>query len=647
MPGLIVGAAAMLVFVPPGPCQDLSNAPPQYASRVWQKEDGLPHEAVEAIIQTRDGYLWAGTQRGLARFNGVEFKVFDAENTPELKSSFISGLWETQDGALWIGTARGGLTRLKEGKFERYEVAAGPEASVVKGVVEGQGGRLWIGAGGGLYTYDEGKIGPLLKKGPWTTGYVRAMCSDQQGGFWVGTASSGVYKVRAGERIVTYSVTNGLAHNSVRSLCVARSGTLWVGTMLGVSGLHPDGTSTYYGPTNGLSDRIVTALFEDRRGTLWIGTLGGLHTVTKGVVRMELTERGAAYGSVSSIADDAEGNVWVGTSDGLHRLRARRFNVYTTQQGLPHDNVTAILEDRAGAVWFATWGGGVCKLENGKMTRLGRKEGLSRDLILTLWQDHAGGMWAGADLGGGLSHLLTDGTRARLGGASLSGTVRVVYEDRRTNLWVGTAAGLYRIQKPAPVRYTVRDGLTHDTIRAIQEDSAGALWVGTSRGLSCFLDGKFTSFPGQDQLTNRTVFAIHEDGLQNLWLGTYGGLVRLHEGQLTSYTTRQGLFDDEVFSVLEDARGTLWMSCPNGVFCVPRKSFADLDAGKADALRCVSFDRHDGMPTTQCSGVGQPAAWKGRDGRLWFPTIRGAAVIAPDAGVEPNDRVPPVFIEEI
>ena len=635
------------VFAATASVQDASSSASSYISRVWQKDDGLPHSAVEAIAQTSDGYLWVGTGRGLARFNGADFKAFDSDNTPALKSPRITSLCEGRSGELWVGTAEGGLIRLKGGKFERYEVESGPEASSVRGLVMGPDGALWIGTPRGLFVRREGKIENYSAKTPGGPSDVRALCSDQAGGLWVGTASRGVYHVKNGRVVAVQDVTTGLPHNSVRSLCLTRSGTLWVGTMLGVIGLEPAGTSIYYGPTNGLADRIVTALYEDHRGTLWIGTFGGLHHLTEGKLFTDLNEGGAAYTSVSCITEDAEGNIWMGTTEGLHRLQPRRFRVYTMQQGLSHNNVTAVLEDKAGAVWFATWGGGVCKLEDGHINRYSRNEGFSRDMIIALCQDHAGTMWAGADLGRGLVRYSAQGDRARVTSGGVAGTIRVIYEDRQANLWVGTAAGLYRIQKGQSTRYTAQDGLASDTIRALCQDQAGTMWIGTAAGLSCWQEGKLKSFTATNELPGKTIFTIREDPERNLWLGTDVGLVRVREGRFTAYTTKQGLFDNEIFSVLDDARGNLWMSCPNGIFSVRRKNLDELDQGAASVIRCVSYGKNDGMVSAQCSGVGQPPAWKGKDGSLWYPTLRGVAVIPPDARLEMNDKVPPVFIEEV
>jgi ligand-binding sensor domain-containing protein/signal transduction histidine kinase len=636
---LLVAAAAFASFadVPPVPVS-------QYISRLWQKDDGLPHGSIEAVTQTSDGYLWVATRRGLARFNGAEFKVFDAEHTPALKHSHITGLLAGDDSELWAGTSQGGLARLSRGVFTPCELPPGNSNGLVRSLTRGAGGGIWFATAASLFKVSDGKVSAV--SGPALPGDMRVLCRDGGEGLWVGTASHGIYHWVDGKVTAAYSVTNGLPHNSVRSICLDSHGTLWVGTMLGVCGLKADGKFVYYDTLSGLSDRIVTALYEDRAGNIWIGAYGGLHRLTGGKLYSEVTEAGASYASISSIYEDAEGNIWVGTNEGLYQLRPRKFTVYSTREGLSHNNVTSVMEDRDGAIWAGTWGGGVSRICDGRIQAFSRRAGFGRDLLLTLFQDHAGSMWTGMDLGGGLVQFVVDGDKARLKPAGLSGTIRVVLEDSETNLWVGTSTGLIRLPGKPPRRFGVRDGLADDAVRSLALGGPGVLWVGTGKGLSCIKDGKVTAFPGQSDVPASVVSGIHIDGEGTLWLATDQGLVRLKDGSARRYTSREGLFEDELYAVLEDDERRLWFSSQQGVFCLPRASIEAFDRAN-NRLRCIAFDKHDGLLSLQCSGVGQPAACRSRDGRLWFATIRGVAVVSPAESYRPNERVPPVYIEEV
>jgi signal transduction histidine kinase len=141
------------------------------------------------------------------------------------------------------------------------------------------------------------------------------------------------------------------------------------------------------------------------------------------------------------------------------------------------------------------------------------------------------------------------------------------------------------------------------------------------------------------------VEAIYEDSDGGLWIGTRNGLNRFQNGKFRSYTSRQGLFSDEIYEILEDDSGYFWMSCRTGIFRVKKEDFNSFDRGSISTLPCTSFGRNDGLPTVQCNGVAKPAGWKSRDGRLWFPTIRGVVVV--EAQIKTNDKPPPVAIEEV
>ena len=224
--------------------------------------------------------------------------------------------------------------------------------------------------------------------------------------------------------------------------------------------------------------------------------------------------------------------------------------------------------------------------------------------------------------------------------------MRAVQEDREGNLWIGTdGGGLNRLRDGRITAYTTADGLPSDTIHALLEDGPG-LWIATNRGLSRLEQGQIRSWTTRDGLCGGLVRALHLDARGTLWIGTNGGgLCRFRDGRFTSYTRSGGLFDDVVFHILEDARGQMWMSCNRGIFRVALSELEDVAAGRTDRVRSVSYDRSDGMKSRECNGGFQPAGWKARDGRLWFPTIRGAVVVNPER-LTTNPLPPGVVIEE-
>src|SRR6185437_5376496 len=158
--------------------------------------------------------------------------------------------------------------------------------------------------------------------------------------------------------------------------------------------------------------------------------------------------------------------------------------------------------------------------------------------------------------------------------------------------------------------------------------------------------GRFTNFKTTNGLSDDAILALYPDKDQNLWIATAsGGLIRLRDGQFRAYTTAQGLISDAVLSIVEDGQGWLWMSSQRGVFRVRKADIDALDRGDIKNLSCISYGKSDGMESIMCNAVGQPAVWKSRDGRLWFPTTKGLVAVVPEIRV--NEMPPPVFVEEM
>ncbi len=204
----------------------------QHIQDNWQVESGLPQNTVESLAQTPDGYLWAGTELGLARYDGLRFTVFDTETTPQIGANEITALLADRDGSLWIGSNGGGITRYQHGVFRRFTTHDGLTSDVIRALYQDAQGTLWIGTdGGGLNTYRKGKFGAITSKDGLPNDAVFSISGARDGSLWVGT-HAGLARI-AGTSIRQFHVADGLSNEYVKAVHVARDGSVWIGTAAG------------------------------------------------------------------------------------------------------------------------------------------------------------------------------------------------------------------------------------------------------------------------------------------------------------------------------------------------------------------------------------------------------------------------------
>jgi signal transduction histidine kinase len=308
----------------------------------------------------------------------------------------------------------------------------------------------------------------------------------------------------------------------------------------------------------------------------------------------------------------------------------------------------SVREDRNGSLWIGTWGGGLNRLKDEKVRAFTTTNGFPDALVLSTCEARDGSLWIGLDFDGGIARL-KDGkfTHYTWKDGLIGAAVRVMHEDRLGRLWIGTSGGLSCFKEGKFTNYTVKDHLAGNTVRTIYEDQEGNLWFGTEGGLSRWNHGQFTNFTRNEGLSDNSVIALYEDKGKNLWMGTAnGGLNRYRDGKFTACTSKQGLFSDEILEILEDDNGWLWMTCSKGIFRVRKKDLDSLDAGDTDVIASIAYGKSDGMESIHCNGFAKPAAWKAHDGRLWFATSKGLAVVNP-ATTKINSVAPPVYVEEV
>jgi ligand-binding sensor domain-containing protein/signal transduction histidine kinase len=631
-----------------------------YCIDVWQAEQGLPQSSVTAIVQTQDGYLWLGTFHGLVRFDGVQFKVFSPHNAPGLPSARILQLFEDHAGALWIATEEGSLVRYAAGRFEPRLPAGEPRVlGYIRNFVETSEPGLWLVSSErqfGRYTGDQFT---LLGANQNVSGTgADSLALDREGQLWLST-DRGVSVRRRGqfETVLAQDPPGSLGAGTLAS---SSRGGCWV-TLGGRLRRFDQGRCAEdFGPYP-WSKGDLYCMLEDHAGRLWIGTYGGglFRYATNGNVLRLSSKEGLPGDKIRSLCEDREGDMWVGTEgDGLVRLKPAVFQTYKRQQGLSGDCILSVCEGGDGELWIGTNGDGIDRLKHGAIQHYGATQGLTNEYVWSVFKDAHQTLWAGT-WGGGLFQLKGDGFVSIADTVEPNAVVCALHEDPTGCLWVGTQSARseitqFRAMGAQPLGRYQAATLHLDTplgktdIRAIVEDPAGSLWLGTQGdGLYRIADGHQTHFGKREGLNNEFVRSLWADSEGVLWIGTYGGgLNRLETNHFTAFTTRDGLPSDALCYLTEDSRSNLWCGSLGGVF---RLSLAELNRAArehGEPVHCLTYSTVDGLPTLECNGGSQPSGCKTRDGRLWFPTVRGLAVVAPDQ-IPFNSLAPPVVVEEV
>lgn len=619
----------------------------QLSRRAWQTETGLPQNTVHSVAQTSDGYIWVATEEGVARFDGAGFRVFEKQNTPELRSNDVRALLATRGGELWACTAAG-VARYAGGAWTVYTKEKGLASDDVLSAFESRDGSTWFATSSGLSRFNDNSFTNFTSREGLAGDTVQAVFEDKDGALWVGTAQ-GLSRFKEG-KFEGFDLGGERGSVGVNALAQDAGGRLWVGTPEGLS-CYDGGRFKTFTTRDGLpSDRVIS-LNADREGSLWVGTAAGLTRFREGTFSSFTSREGGADDALAraiilSVFEDAEGSLWVGTeSGGLHQLRDKKFTTYTTREGLSNDVVKAIYEDGAGNVWAGTYGGGLDLLRDGKITTYTTKDGLVSDVVLALYGDAEGNLWVGTPDGLCRFRNGTFDTYTSADGLP-NDFVRSIYSDSKGDLWVGTRGGLARVRGGEFETFTTREGLPNNFVGAIAEDARGRLWVGTLGGLGVYDSGRFKSYTTKEGLSDNVVISIYGDARGRLWVGTNGGGLNLLEGdRFRVFTTRDGLPNDTLYRILGDDGGRLWMSCNKGVFSLEVKELEEFEAGRSHTLNPIVYGTADGMQTRECSGGGHPSAWRDRAGRMWFSTIKGVAMIDPSS-VARNEQPPPVVVEQ-
>jgi signal transduction histidine kinase/ligand-binding sensor domain-containing protein len=629
----------------------------QYAHTAWRMQDGAFSAPPNVITQTKDGYLWIGTQDGLVRFDGVRFAAWVPSDGKLLPSSDITSLLSARDGSLWIGTG-GGLAHWTNQKLIGYPNVHGQINSIVQDRIHED--EIWItqsrvfdGSGPLCRVLESttqcyGKADGI----PFTACCAGPLAEDTQGNLWIG-ADTMLLRWKPGSA-TTYSL-KGLTLNQgidgVEALAAAPDGSLWVGTAdpgpgLGLQKIVAGAWRPFITRNFDGGKLTVTALLLDRENALWIGTANrGVCRIYGGRADCIRSSSGLSSDAVYDIYEDREGNLWVATSKGIDCFRDTRVVSFSTREGLSADQVDSVLASRDGQVWIGN-GGALDTFRHGGVSSLQAKRGLPGHQVTSLLEDHSGHIWVGID---NTLAVYTGRHFTKVSGlhGTSTGTIVGMTEDRGNSIWaeaIGPPRRLIRIQG-----LKVREEFLEPTMpaaRALATDLNDGIWLGLVNGdLARYRHGELTVFPfihgaGPNSWVRQVI--VNADG--SVLGATESGVIGWKNGNVQSLTVRNGLPCNSVNGLISDGKGGLWLYTQCGLLKIGDEELERWWEHSDSTLHLKVFDAFDGVLPGRAL-FEEPAA-RSPDGRLWFANHTVLQMIDP-ANLAWNGIPPPVYVEGV
>jgi signal transduction histidine kinase/ligand-binding sensor domain-containing protein len=626
-----------------------------YVLDQWNTENGLPQNTVRAIVQTPDGYLWLATFGGLVRFDGVSFTSFPASRNPGIRSDRDQALCIAPDSTLWIGT-EDGLVRLAHGKFQSFSVADGLPPGSIAALACDRSGAVWAAMDTrGVVRWQGGHATVFTSATTLRGGGVSDVKVDGADHLWFGLGGGRLGRIHAGDATLVVQEADLPAPDVIDIMGPGRApGTTLFQTRTGA--MVVDSANRVLQRVDvpvAVRGLTPVGVVQSADSGWWISTIhgGAVYLATHGAPTSYALPSGAADYHVRSLLVDRAGVSWVGTeTDGLLRLRPRIFTVVSRAEGLASDLPMGISGDTDGRVYVGSNCDGLTVFDHGRPTVWNRRQP---------WPDIQGCIWSVLSapdstvwlgiFGGGLLQWRPSGIRRFTSpGNGPDGVVLSLMRDHAGHLWEGTMnAGVARWDGDRFVAWDSTRGLPSNDVRTVIETRDHTVWAGTGNGAARLVGERFTAFGAADGLPKGQIRAIYEDADSTLWFGSYGGgMARYKHGRFTAITSAKGLVEDVASAIVEDDYGNLWTSGNRGISRVARRELNEFADGTIPAVHAVLYGRADGLLIAETNGGFSPEAWKAPDGRIWFPTLKGVAIVDP-ARVTTSGGPPGVLIEQV
>lgn len=604
----------------------------EFVYRNWNNQNGLPQNTVYDLLEDSMGYLWGATEEGLFRFDGARFQRFSSENIPQLQSDNFYAL-RRQGPWVWAAS-RNAVVRISN-QVDRF------------------------------FDFSHRVRG----------GWIKCMELDAKGDLWIGTSTGFVYQL-ADDSIRLIHSGNTEGFSSVEVLTHTSAGLL-LGSPEGLF-FKPAG-ATHFVPIHYFRGLAITSIATDPRGHWWVGTsTRGVLYVNDDTSRATALQ-GLADPFVNVVRTDDQNRLWIGFRNAGYQVMQEGVLHRPQQEKYNHDGIRAFVTTRTGMIWLGTTSSGLLQLRNALIDQLPKELDMLGPITLSIYQDPQGDTWVGT-AGRGLNRIAGDRVMHYTVANGLSNNLVLAATSRGDFVYIGTSGGLDRFNKKTnrfDRHFTEKDGLRSSGIVALFRDSRNRVWFSTRLGGLQYFDEaeKLVPFSLPRSVRSANILGMMEDRGGNLWLGSRGagiiridtrdsvtrffsdngfpadivydmvqdaegdiwmlsekGLVLYKDGNFRLFTREAGLHFNECYRILEDRENYVWLSGNLGLQRIAwtelkRAKESDEQVGIKLAVRL--FNEFDGMPNSEANGGFFPAGWKMADGRLWFPSIGGVAVVDP------------------
>ena len=609
-----------------------------YLRNTFTVEDGLSSNVVNAIVQTRNGFLWIGTDAGLNRFNGRHFTPIYFRGPKSTPQGIVSALAEGPDGDLWIGTSAGlvRISRLALDQFDRsLSVFYHPGAGISDEITclhFSRDGTLWVGTGAGLYRFVGNRFETVIPNAS------ISRIEESVDGHLLIISGKGFVELD-GIRVVEHpglAQQLGVRPDSFFHVFQDREGAVWFCTAAGLA-RRINGSIERFQPY-GAGVHAAYRVYEDPQGNVWVMRPTGIFRVSG--TRLELLAPNIPLRAATTV--DRDGNLWIGTNgEGLMRFKDRPIRMFTKADGLPNNIPMTVLSKSDGSLWVGNNCGGLSVFNGERFKTYNEKDGLSNSCVWALAEGKRGELWVGT-WGGGLfrfadGHFVQFGSRQGLAGD----VVRAITTANDGSLWIATEGGLSHMMNGQFRNYTTTDGLSSNRVVSVYQDRRGTIWVGTSRGVNRMAGDRFTPVLSSHEIFDPRYISLNEDSSGELYaLSAPKGIDRIEENRLVEVN-----HDLDLLSMATSPSGELWFTGGNGIFRFSSAAFRQNQGVQEAPLDYAWFGRTDGMASTQCS-IGTPNMAMAADGKLWVATVQGLAML--DLRHLPfNSAKPLIYVDEV